>query len=365
MTEEISVYHHNHSFDLRRGGQLKQFQLAWESWGSLNQDKSNVVLIFTGLSPDAHAASNQSNPTPGWWEFMLGPDKPIDTKKWFVLCVNSLGSCKGSTGPASINPETQQRYATDFPELSLEDIASSVKLLLEHLSINRLAVVVGPSMGGMSAQAFCAMHPSMTQNLISISSAPHASPFAIAIRSLQREAIRNDPAYLAGLYPNDHLPATGMKMARKLGMLSYRSAEEWRTRFARQQIPEERKLDAEFSPEFEIESYLAEHADRFVGSFDPNCYLYLSRAMDWFDIANHAHDVDSALAKMNLDKALVIGVKTDILFPVWQQEQIADGLRKSGTNITFFNLASIQGHDAFLVDKDRFSQPVSDFLSDL
>lgn len=346
---------------LRRGGILEKSRLCFETWGTLNADVSNALLIFTGLSPSAHAASNPKDPTPGWWEAMIGTSKAIDSNRWFVICVNSLGSCKGSTGPASINPATNQPYRLTFPELTLEDIAESTKHLLIHLGIQQLKALVGPSMGGMTAMAFAAMFPGIAPNLLLISTAPYSLPFSTAIRSLQRESIRSDPNWNQGNYQENHWPEQGFRTARKLGMISYRSAAEWRARFGRKRLNQ--RPERPFEREFEIEAYLDAQADRFVGSFDPNCYLYLSRAMDWFDLSDHGGAVDIALSNMQARRALVIGITSDILFPIEQQREIAEGLRNSGAIVDYYPLPSIQGHDSFLIDFERFAPLVADFLA--
>ena len=354
-------------FPMKRGGALIDARVAYETWGTLNVAGGNAVLILTGLSPDAHAASNAGNPEPGWWEPMVGPGKPIDTNCWFVVCVNSLGSCKGSTGPASINPATGELYRLEFPELSVEDGADAAAYVVRALGIERLACVIGNSMGGMTALALLQRHPGIARSHVNISGAARALPFSIAIRSLQREAIRLDPLWNGGNYDDDAYPESGMRMARKLGVITYRSALEWDGRFGRVRLDSDRR-DGEdpFGLEFEVESYLEAHARRFVRNFDPNCYLYLSRSMDWFDLGEH-HDGDvlRGLAAIRLEQALAIGVATDILFPLQQQQQVADGLRAGGSNASFLALESPQGHDAFLVDFDRFGPAVSGFLTAL
>ena len=358
-------------FAMRRGGSLSGAQLAYETWGTLNAARDNAILILTGLSPGAHAASSVDDASPGWWEDMLGPGKFIDTNHWHVICVNSLGSCKGSTGPASINPLTGETYRLGFPELTLEDVGNAAFELVRGLHIERLACLIGNSMGGMSALGYLAVHPGSARAHISVSTASHAQPFAIAIRSLQREAIRLDPHFNQGNYDEEYYPETGMSIARKLGVITYRSAMEWVGRFARIRLDHERTEDDPFGVEFQVESYLEGHARRFVRSFDPNCYLYLSRASDWFDIGEHAPDgrghgdVAAALKKIVLERALVIGVATDILFPLSQQEEIADGLRAGGAQVDFVALDSPQGHDAFLVDIARFGAAISEFLGKL
>ena len=351
-------------FAMKRGGVLNNARIAYETFGRLNAACDNVILILTGLSPDAHAAAHAADPTSGWWEAMLGPGKPIDTDRWYVICVNSLGSCKGSTGPASLNPSTGEPYRLEFPELSIEDIADAAAFTVRALGFERLACVIGPSMGGMSALALLARHPDLARNHINICGAVHALPLAIVLRSLQREVIRFDPHWNQGWYDDKHYPQRGMIMARKLGMITYRSAQEWNSRFGRACLNSERYEPFDF--EFEIESYLDCHAHRFLRCFDPNSYLYLSRCIDWFDLGESCGStVDEALSKFRLEKALVMGVKTDILFPLQQQQQIADGLSASSADVRFLSLESSKGHDAFLVDTDHFGSPLADFLSAL
>jgi homoserine O-acetyltransferase len=262
----------------------------------------------------------------------------------------------------------------DFPELTLEDIGNAAFQLARGLGIECLAALVGCSMGGMAALGYLIHHPGAARAHVSVSTAPQARPFAIAIRSLQREAIRLDRNWNEGNYDDEHYPEVGISLARKLGVITYRSAIEWSGRFGRIRLEPDKREDEPFGAEFQVESYLNAHAKRFVHAFDPNCYLYLSRASDWFDIAEYAGPdagdgpgaaVRSALARIRLQRALVIGVETDILFPLQQQEQIADGLRAGGADATFLPLESPQGHDAFLVDFERFGPAVSGFLDSL
>lgn len=353
-------------FAFKRGGSLRNGRVAYETWGTLDAQADNAILIVTGLSPDAHAASNVGNAAPGWWQGMLGPGKPIDTDRWFVMCVNSLGSCKGSTGPASIDASTGEPYRLTFPELSVEDGARAAVEVVRALGITRLACVVGNSMGGMTALALLALHPGIARSHVNISGSAQALPFSIAIRSLQREAIRLDPMWNGGRYDDVHYPESGMRMARKLGVITYRSALEWDGRFGRVRLDSDQADEDPFGLEFQVESYLEGHARRFVRFFDPNCYLYLSRSMDWFDLADQGDgEVMAGLARIQVDKALAIGANTDILFPVQQQQQIADGLRAGGADAQFIGLDSPQGHDAFLVDFERFGPAVRTFLDAL
>jgi homoserine O-acetyltransferase len=444
MTDATQYFDLPSPFAMKRGGALVGARLAYETWGTLSAARDNAMFILTGLSPSAHAASNSADPSPGWWEEMIGPDKPIDTNRWFVICANTLGSCKGSTGPASIDPATGKVYRLSFPDLTLEDVANASYELVRGLGIERLAVLLGNSMGGMSGLGYLVQHPASVRAHISISTAPTAQPFAIAIRSLQREAIRLDPNWDQGNYTDERYPEAGMSIARKLGVITYRSAMEWVGRFARIRLDHETRPDDDpFGVEFQIESYLAGHARRFVRNFDPNCYLYLSRASDWFDVGEYAvrqasnrgvaeqaplggaakqaasthaaaqiplgdavrqapnmgvaeqaplgsapkgipvlaapsddafspdephgsgDGVAAALAQIKLERALVIGVSTDILFPLSQQQQIAGGLRAGGAVVDFVPLDSPQGHDAFLVDIENFGAAIRRFLDSL
>lgn len=346
---------------LYRGDQIAPICLAYERWGELNADRSNAILLLTGLSPGAHAASSPEDPEAGWWEEMLGAGKPIDTSRYFVICVNSLGSCKGSTGPASLNPATGKAWRLDFPELSLEDIAEAAWRVVESLGISQLDCLIGPSMGGMTAMALLKRHPQCARRLISISSASAASPFSIAIRSLQREAIVSDPNWQNGEYTDDRWPVSGMRLARKLGMISYRSAAEWVERFGRQR--QNHFPETIYGMNYAVESYLEAQAQKFIGQFDPVCYVYLSRAMDWFDAGDqHQGNIASMLKQTSLEAALVMGVDSDLLFPLTQQQSIADALQAADIDVNLHELDSIQGHDAFLIDMGNFGPPMAQFL---
>ena len=346
---------------MRCGGVLPEVDIVYEAWGTLSPAEDNAVLVLTGLSPGAHARSSAEDPTPGWWEDMIGPGQAIDTNRFHVVCVNSLGSCHGSTGPASIDPRTGERYRLTFPVLTIEDIATAAHATLEQVGLRRLRAVVGPSLGGMTALAYAILFPEDVRDLVTISSATRATPFATAIRSLQRECIRSDPDWRKGDYPPERPPETGLRLARKLGLITYRSAQEWRERFGRERIAAAGPTEM-FGPEFEIEAYLEMHAQKFARSFDANCYLYLSRAMDLFDVAEHGGSVDTGLGRIRAERTLVVGVETDFLFPIDQQEEIARILADAGRRVTMTRLPSIQGHDSFLVDLDRFGLVIAEFL---
>ena len=350
-------------FPLLRGGELVGAVVAYETWGTLCAERDNAILIVTGMSPSAHAASGPLDRSPGWWEPMIGRGRTLDTDRYFVICVNSLGSCKGSTGPASPHPEDGKPYRLRFPAISIEDIADGAAQVATDLGVSRLRAVMGPSMGGMTTLAMALRHPALCPNIVVMSCAARSGDFAIALRSLQRQIVRADPGWNGGNYEHSIDVASGMGLARKLGVATYRSPQEWRERFGRDRLPE-RDPDP-FASEFQIESYLDAHARRWAGGFDPASYLYLSRAMDWFDLADYGGTVEAGCRRMAVEHALVIGVASDILFPVEQQEEIAEALTAAGARVDFQSLPSIQGHDAFLVDIPRFAPVISRFLDGL
>lgn len=361
MASYLNLFTIPNSYQFHRGGQIEDGLLAYETWGTLNADHSNAILILTGLSADSHAARHTTHDTAGWWEYMIGPDKAIDTNQWFVICASSLGSCKGSTGPCSPKPHSNSSYRFDFPDLCLEDIANTSVMLCQSLDIKQLHAIIGPSMGGMTALALLLNHPDYAKHLIHIASGMASPPFSTAIRSLQREAILNDENFNKGNYSANSWPEEGMKFARKIGMLSYRSATEWNERFPRslKKVPEHA-----FGIEFPVESYLEHHANQFVHQFDPISYLYLSRAMDWFDGHSYAKPRGSnPLKEVKLEQSLVIGAETDLLFPAMLQRELHHLLLDAGVNSSLKITDSIQGHDAFLVDQNTFSLLVGNYLN--
>jgi homoserine O-acetyltransferase len=348
---------------MHRAGFIDSPTLAYETWGELNEKRSNAILIFSGLSPSAHASSSAEDLSDGWWEDMIGPGLPLDSNQFHIICINSLGSCFGSTGPASTNPATGELYRLSFPVLTLEDIAESAYQVVSRLGIEQLHTVIGCSMGGMSGLAYCVSHPGATRNFISISSAARAEPFSIAVRSLQREIIRSDPKWQNGEYDVEDPPLIGQRLARKLGMMTYRSPEEWIQRFGRQRTTAtEENVNDRFKPRFSVEAYLENHANKFSGGFDPNCYLYLSLASDLFDLAEHGGSLASGFKRTRLQRALVIGVTTDILFPIHQQRELAAGLAEACLDTRLIELDTIRGHDSFLVDMDAFRPVICEFF---
>jgi homoserine O-acetyltransferase len=294
---------------------------------------------------------------------MIGPGLALDTTELFVVCVNSLGSAFGSTSPLSLDPATGAPYRITFPELAIEDIARGGYETLRSLGIERAHTVVGPSLGGMVVLAYAALFPGAARNLISISGTAAATPFAIALRSIQREAILRDPDFKDGHYTAERPPETGMRIARKLGMMTYRSAAEWVERFGRTPAAPDLRDGSPFGPEFAVQSYLELHARRFVRAFDPNCYLYLSRAMDRFDLAAHGATIPLVLKRSGVERALIIGVESDMLFSIAEQAALARDFTAAGTDTHYAPLDCIEGHDSFLIDTKRFGREISGFLA--
>ena len=350
-------------FPMWRGGALRDARAAYETWGELNDTRSNALLLFTGLSPSAHAASSPEDPSEGWWQRMVGPGLAIDTDQFFVICMNSLGSCFGSTGPASNDPATAKPYRLTFPDLSVEDIARAGFETVRSLGIERLDTVMGPSLGGMVVLAFAAQFPGAARRLVSISGTTAASPFAIALRSIQREAITSDPDWSQGQYTADKPPRTGQRLARKLGTVTYRSAAEWQQRFDRQPIRADLNNAVPFASEFAVQGYLEAQAAKFVSAFDANCYLYLSRAMDRFDLGKHG-ELAAVLRRAQLEQAMVIGVESDLLFSIAEQRTVARELERAGVVTYFRPLHCIEGHDSFLIDIERFGREIRSFLGE-
>ena len=353
---------------LYRGGVIEHPVIAYETWGTLNAARDNTLLLFTGLSPSAHAASSPADPEAG----LVGIDdrrrqadrhRPVP-RRLHQLDRQPLRFVEPGLDRPAHGPAVRHHASRKSP---LEDVARGGFEVLRELGIETVACVAGPSMGGMTVLAFAAQFPGVARNILSISGATAANPFAIALRSLQREIVRNDPAWRGGNYEPGRGPRQGMRMARKLGTITYRSHEEWDQRFGRRRVAETTGQPGDFRAQFEVESYLEHQGQRFADVFDANCYLYLSRAMDQFDLAEHgAGSLDAAFAKFSgVQRTLVLGAQTDMLYTIDQQALIAEHLRKVGVDVEFHAFPSPQGHDAFLVDGARFEPVIAEFLSKL
>ena len=346
-------------FSFEWGGTLPALKVAYETWGDLSASRDNVILLATGLSASSHARSHAGNPEPGWWEEFIGPGSAIDTDRYFVVCANLLGGCYGSTGPSSIDPATKQPYGPDFPILTVRDMARAQLLLLDHLGIDRLYACVGSSLGGMLSLQAAALEPSRVGRVASISAALRSHPQSIAMRFVQRQAVMADPDWRGGRYYGESFPHRGQKVAREIGTITYRSGPEWLERFGRRRISDgPPRLDEDF----EVESYLAHQGEKFCLQYDANSYLYISKAMDLFDLT-----AENENGKCDVDRfdgpVLVIGVTSDLLFPVWQQRELAESLKKAGNAVTYLEIESPYGHDTFLIERERIGGALERFLA--
>eukprot|EP00037_Helgoeca_nana_P026026 m.289874 g.289874 ORF g.289874 m.289874 type:complete len:471 (+) comp27115_c0_seq3:331-1743(+) len=364
------VFEYAHDFqcekkDSPRGGVLKGFRLAYETWGELNADKTNTIVLHTGLSASSHARSNDRDPTPGWWESFIGPGLALDTNKYFVVCANVLGGCYGSTGPGSVVPGEEAagtRYALSFPLVTIADIVRTQFMLLDSLGIQQLHAAVGASMGGMQSLAAAAMYPDRVKRVVSISGALQAHPTAIALRYMQRRVLMSDPLWNDGNYYDGPLPAVGLKHARQIATISYRSGPEWEERFGRKKNTSELGEPSSFKPEYLIENYIDYQGSKWVGQYDPNSLLYISKAMDMFDMSDGHLSLTHGVAQIRCP-ALIVGATSDILFPITQQRQLVDLLKNTNNpSVSYYELNSIYGHDTFLIDVAGVSTALRGFL---
>jgi homoserine O-acetyltransferase len=418
------VFSSKEPFLLDWGGTLREFDIAFETWGTLNGDRSNAILLHTGLSASSHAHSTETNPKPGWWEKFIGPGKAVDTDKYFVICTNVIGGCYGSTGPSSLDPLNGQRYATRFPILTMDDMVRAQARLLDHLSIEKLYASVGASMGGMQSLAFGVHFPERVGKIVSISGCARSHPYSIAMRHTQRQVLMMDPKWNRGFYYDSIPPHSGMKLARQIATVTYRSGPEWEQRFGRTRADPSKP--PALCPDFLIETYLDHAGEKFSLEYDPNSLLYVSKAMDMFDLGAAHQKATQTRRKQNqarLDQGqqkskddatcslslpdqkyeetvgiapmdesvasseksgppqdlvegmkvlkdhpvLVMGVSSDILFPAWQQREIADTIRATGNNqvqhVELGEEISLFGHDTFLLDTKHIGGNLGEFLA--
>ncbi len=351
-------YHHPGVFELEGGGRLVEPVAAYETWGELAADRSNAVLICTGLSPSSHAASHAPHDEPGWWERMMGPGRPLDTNRWFVICSNVLGGCHGSTGPSSINPDTGEPFGMRFPFLTLRDIAGFQRHLVRSLGIERLHSVTGGSLGGMIALEYAACFPGEVARVCAMNASGKTYPFAIVIHRLQRKAVFNDPAWRQGDYYAVGQPAAGLSLAREIGTVSYRSAAEFERRFGRAW-----KEGDPFSPGgmFEVESYVAHQGAKYPLTYDANTYLYLSWAMDTHDLGRARGSFAEGVARIQAEVVLV-GTHSDLLTPTWEQAELLAALQAAGRDASLVVIDTDAGHDSFLISVNEFGAPLRQLL---
>ncbi|MFW2831454.1 homoserine O-acetyltransferase MetX [Sphingomonas sp. ID0503] len=345
------------------GGSLAPVEIAYETYGSLHADRGNAILVCHALTGDHHVASaHPITGKPGWWARMVGPGKPIDTDRWFVICANVIGSCLGSSGPASTDPATGKPYAMTFPVITLRDMARAQAMLIDHLGIDRLFAVVGGSMGGMQVLEWAATFPDRVRSAVIIASAARHSAQNIAFHEVGRQAIMADPKWRGGdYYDSGDPPAAGLAVARMAAHITYLSEAGLTSKFGRRLQAREAKTFG-FDADFQIESYLRHQGLSFTDRFDANSYLYITRAMDYFDLAEeHGGTLANAFARSQTRFCLV-SFDTDWLYPTAESRAIVQALNATGAEASFVELSSPFGHDAFLLDVPELDRVVGGFL---
>ena len=340
---------------LESGEKLGPITLAYETFGELNSQKSNAILILHALSGDAHATGPD-----GWWNSMIGPGKGLDTKQYFVICSNVIGGCQGSTGPPAIDPKTGKPYGTDFPLVTIGDMVEAQSRLINHLGIEKLLAVVGGSMGGMQVLQWMVSYPDRIRSAIPIATTMKHTPQQIAFNEVGRQAIIADPEWKKGHYYGSSVPAKGLAVARMIGHITYMSDTSMAEKFGRR--VREDKEPFKFSAEFEVEGYLHNRGDNFVKRFDANSYLYITKAIDYFNILNGNKNLDNIFKGLKA-KVLVISFKSDWLYPPHQSQEIVKACKLAGVDTTYCEINSTCGHDAFLLETEQETSLIKHFLN--
>ena len=349
---------------LSSGKTLERVDVAYETFGTLDADGENAILICHALSGDAHAAAGpgvDGEERVGWWDGMVGPGQPIDTERYFVICSNVLGGCSGTTGPGSIDPETGTPYGLRFPLVTVEDMVDVQAALLDELGIERLLAVVGGSLGGMQALTWARRYPKRVVGLLAGATTSRLTAQAIAFNEVGRTAILGDPSFHGGDYYDRGQPHHGLAVARMIGHITYLSDESMHEKFGRRLRGRENHA-FEFVTEFEVESYLAYQGRKFVERFDANTYLYMTKAMDYFDLAAGTPSLNAALEGVGA-RALIWSFTSDWLFPTYHAMEIVDALASNGAEVSFAELRSPYGHDSFLLENEAQGLFVTPFLA--
>lgn len=345
-------------FVLESGEKLCPVTVAYETYGELNENNSNAILVEHAFSGDSHAAGYYpGDEKPGWWDAFIGPGRALDTNKYFIICANVIGGCRGSTGPCSVDPVAKRPYALDFPLITVGDMVNAQKRLLDHLGIQKLLTVIGGSMGGMQVLQWAAAYPEKICSAIPIATTLKHSPQQIAFDEVGRQAIIADPAWLGGNYYEHGQPEKGLAIARMIGHITYMSDRSMEEKFSRKL--KDKNDGFKFTAEFEVEGYLRYRGDSFVKRFDANSYLYITKAMDYFDLSNGKLIENKNIARVRF---LVIAFKSDWLYPAYQSQEIARVLKNAGINTTYCEIDSTYGHDAFLVEIEKEAHLVKYFL---
>jgi homoserine O-acetyltransferase/O-succinyltransferase len=351
------------SLTMDSGDTLSPITVAYETYGTLNEAHSNAILILHALSGDAHAAGYYADETkPGWWETMIGPGKGFDTDRYFVICSNVIGGCKGSTGPYSINPNTGREYGLEFPVVTVGDMVRAQKLLMDYLGIETLLCVAGGSMGGMQALQWAVSYPDSIAACLPIAATTKHSPMQIAFNEVGRLAIMSDPNWKGGKYYGGKGPDNGLAVARMIGHITYLSDESMHEKFGRR-LRDKTALGYDFSMDFEVESYLRHQGEVFTRRFDANTYLYVTKALDYFDLSGGHGLLEEVFRDLPREmRFLIIAFSSDWLYPPYQSKEIVRALRGTGFDCTYLEMKSSFGHDAFLLDNKDLTRMVWHFL---
>jgi homoserine O-acetyltransferase len=354
-------------FVLEGGGRLSDVTVAYETWGQLDADGSNAVLVCHALTGDSHAAGAQSaaHATPGWWEGLIGPGRALDTDRHFIVCCNVLGGCQGTTGPASVDPATGTPYGSRFPVVSIRDIVRTQRRVAAHLGIDRWHAVVGGSMGGMQVLEWGVMHPARVRSLVAIATASEASPWQIGYSLIGRRSVVLDPGFRGGDYyeaESGEGPAAGLAAARIVAQITYRADLEYEERFGRDSMD---PLDTfSLDHRFEVERYLDYHGEKLVRRFDANSYLVLNKAMDLHDLGRRRGGADRALRRIRVP-TFNASISSDTLYPPHQQQRTHEALVAGGVDSRYMVIESPHGHDGFLLEAQALTEPIADFLDEV
>lgn len=355
--------HFSEPLQLKSGEVLAAFDLTYETYGTLNADKSNAVLVCHALSGNHHVAGKytEADKYPGWWDSLIGPGRPLDTNKFFVIGLNNLGGCHGSSGPSSINPLTGKPWGADFPIVTVEDWIESQARLADYLGIEQLAAVVGGSLGGMQAMQWALSYPDRVRHALVIASAPNLTAQNMAFNEVARQAIMTDPEFYDGhYYEHGAVPRRGLRIARMLGHITYLSDDAMGAKFGRKL--RDGQIKYSFDVEFEMESYLRYQGDKFAGEFDANTYLRMTRALDYFDPAlTHGGDLSAALAKAKAE-FLVVSFTSDWRFSPARSREIVKALLDNELSVSYAEVTAAHGHDAFLMPDPHYHDILRSYL---
>ncbi len=349
---------------LESGKEFGPISLAYETYGTLNENKDNAILICHALTGNAHVAGrcNETDET-GWWDPIIGKGRPLDTDKYFIICSNVLGGCSGSTGPSSINPATDKPYAMEFPTITIKDMVHAQKKLIENgFGIKHLKSIIGGSIGGMQTLQWGIEFPDFSDSLIAIAATSKLSPQAIAFNKIGRHAIMIDPKWNKGNYYSNEV-LQGLALARMVAHITYLSDEAMQIKFGRKHSNTNEIYD--FDEKFEVENYLDHQGFKFIKRFDANSYLYLSKAMDLFDLSRGFPSLEDALNQFNTKKILIISFNSDWLFPTFYSEEISNILKSQGKKVDFLEITSYHGHDSFLIEYEKINPIINDFIGKL